>query len=76
MVDVESEINRGALKLWTRKEWRQPGRLDSQKKSGQVQRLIDDALKGGVSGIRFAVEMTWTLSPDIDAERLKHWEAT
>jgi len=27
-------------------------------------------------GIRFAVEMTWTLNPDITAERLENWEST
>lgn len=75
-IDVETESNRGSLKLWTRKEWRQPGELDSQKKSEQVQGLIDDALKAGFKGIRFAVEMTWTLGPDISAEKLEHWEAT
>lgn len=75
-IDVEAESNRGALRLWTRKEWRQPGELDSQKKSEQVHGFIDDALKSGFKGIRFAVEMTWTLGPDIRAEELEHWEAT
>jgi hypothetical protein len=28
-VDVEKEITRGRLRLWTRDEWRQPGELDS-----------------------------------------------
>ncbi|TAK05981.1 MAG: GAF domain-containing protein [Candidatus Manganitrophaceae bacterium] len=75
-VDVARERNRGALLLWTREEWRQPGELDSEKKAAQVRRFIDAALSAGFSGIRFAVEMTWTLGPDISAARLKHWEAT
>jgi PAS domain S-box-containing protein len=37
---------------------------------------MDEALKAGFKGIRFAVEMTWTLGPDIEADRLEHWEAT
>jgi DNA-binding HxlR family transcriptional regulator len=75
-IDVEAESSRGALKLWTRREWRQPGELDSRKKSEQVHGFIDDALKCGFKGIRFAVEMTWTLGPDIEAEALEHWEST
>ncbi|HEX3036036.1 MAG TPA: MEDS domain-containing protein [Thermodesulfobacteriota bacterium] len=75
-IDVEAQSSRGALKLWTRKEWRQHGELDAQKKSEQVRGLIDDALRVGFSGIRFAVEMTWTLGPDISVEKLEQWEAT
>ncbi|HEX3036851.1 MAG TPA: MEDS domain-containing protein [Thermodesulfobacteriota bacterium] len=75
-IDVEAESNKGALKLWTREEWRQPGELDSQKKSEQVHGFIDDALRAGFKGVRFAVEMTWTLGPDISAEKLEQWEAT
>ena len=30
----------------------------------------------GFPAVRFAVEMTWTLGPDINAARLRHWEAT
>ena len=75
-IDTGAESNRGALKLWTRKEWRQPGELDCQKKSEQVRGFIGDALNAGFKGVRFAVEMTWTLAPDISAEKLEHWEAT
>ena len=57
-IDVGAESNREALKLWTRKEWRQPGELHSQKKSKQVRGFIDDALNAGFKGVRFAVEMT------------------
>ncbi len=75
-IDVDAEIDRGALKLWTRKEWRQPGELDSIEKSKQVHEVIDGAIKAGFEGIRFAVEMTWTLDPDITAEKLETWEST
>ena len=75
-IDVGKELKRSALLLWTRAEWRQPGELDSDKKAAQVRQFIDAAFAAGFSGIRFAVEMTWTLGPDISAERLKHWEAT
>lgn len=74
-IDVRGELKRGALLLWTREEWRQPGELDSDKKAAQVRQFIDAAFAAGFAGIRFAVEMTWTLGPAISAERLKHWEA-
>src|ERR1043166_7116265 len=64
-VAVGDEIDRGALKLWTRHEWRQPGRLNSKKKSRQVLDFIQSAKDSGFKGSRFAVEMTWTLGPDI-----------
>lgn len=74
-IDVEEECNRGALKLWTKKEWRQSGELNAEKKSRQVRGFIKDAISDGFDGIRFAVEMTWTLGPDISVEKLERWEA-
>src|SRR5207248_10973273 len=75
-IDVGKQIERGRLKLWTRREWRQSGDLVSSKKSEQVRQFIDEASASGFKGIRFAVEMTWTLGPDISARQLEHWEAT
>jgi PAS domain S-box-containing protein len=75
-VEVDKESERGALLLWTRKEWRQPGDLDSERKALQVGQFVDAALTAGFKGIRFGVEMTWTLGPDIGADKLRHWEAT
>jgi signal transduction histidine kinase/ActR/RegA family two-component response regulator len=75
-IDVGKECDRGALKLWTRREWRQRGKLSSERKSLQVLQLLDEASRAGFKGSRFAVEMTWVLGPDIDARQLEHWEAT
>ena len=75
-LDVGNQIDRGALKLWTRREWRQPGKLSSDKKSRQVLDFISAAASAGFKGVRFAVEMTWTLGPDIDASDLEQWEAS
>ncbi len=75
-IEVDAHVASGALLLWTRAEWRQPGPLHSDKKAAQVRAAIADALDAGFAGVRFAVEMTWTLGPDIDAGRLRHWEAT
>ena len=75
-VNVAAETQRGRLKLWTRNEWRQPGQLDSDEKARQVRGFTDQAAKSGFKGARFAVEMTWTLGPDIDTRQLEHWEAS
>jgi len=74
-IKVTAEVDRGALKLWTRSEWRQPGELSAEKKSLQVREFIRAAAEAGFSGSRFAVEMTWTLGPDIEAAALEVWEA-
>ena len=36
----------------------------------------DGLNSAGFKGIRFAVEMTWTLGPDIGVSDLEHWEAS
>ena len=75
-INVDRESRRGALNLWTRREWRQPGKLSSENKTLQVSKFIEDAARAGFKGSRFAVEMTWALGPDIEAADLEHWEAT
>jgi PAS domain S-box-containing protein len=75
-VNVAKESDRGALKLWTRQQWRQPGALSSERKAQQVQEFLDESSRAGFKGTRFGVEMTWTLGPDISAPELEHWEAT
>jgi signal transduction histidine kinase len=74
-VDVVEAERRGAIRLWTRAEWRQPGELDSAKKAAQVREIVRAGLEAGFHAVNFAVEMTWTLGPDIDVEKLRHWEA-
>jgi len=74
-IDVSEESDRGTLKLWTRREWRQPGELCSKKKSIQILQFINEAASSSFKGCRFAVEMTWTLGPDISPEQLEQWEA-
>lgn len=73
---VAEAVESGALLLWSREEWRQPGALSSFAKRAQVQSIIDASLQHGFKGVRFAVEMTWTLGPDIEIDQLRHWEAT
>jgi signal transduction histidine kinase len=75
-VNVDCETRRGALKLWTRREWRPHNELSSEEKSLHVLTTLNEALGAGFKGSRFAVEMTWTLGPEIRTELLEHWEAT
>jgi len=74
-INVTAECDRGSLKLWTGREWRQNGELSSERKAAQVQDFIAESRRSGFRGVRFSVEMTWTLGPDIDADGLEHWEA-
>jgi PAS domain S-box-containing protein len=74
-VNVAQESDRGALKLWTRREWRQPGKLSAKKKTLQILKFIKQACEAGFKGSRFAVEMTWALGPDIASRDLERWEA-
>jgi signal transduction histidine kinase len=74
-IDVEPLLASGALQFWRRDVWRQPGELDSARKAQQVREILAESL-AGFSGVRLAVEMTWTLGPDIDAALLEHWEVT
>ncbi|HEX5606128.1 MAG TPA: MEDS domain-containing protein [Candidatus Binatia bacterium] len=75
-IPVGEYVDRGTLKLWTRREWRQPGKLSSEKKSRQVLDFMKAAADDGFARVRFGVEMTWTLGADIDPADLEHWEAS
>jgi signal transduction histidine kinase len=75
-VGLDQVRTSGALHLWQKWDWRQPGELESDRKPRHVQDLIDEALAAGFAGARFAVDMTWTLDPEVPVERLRHWEAT
>jgi hypothetical protein len=63
-IDVEGYAARGALLVWGRDQWRQDGELRSARKAVQVLRIVEEAILAGYRGLRFAVEMTWTLDPD------------
>src|SRR5215469_3724484 len=75
-IDVRGECNSGRLKLWTGDAWHQPGELDSAEKARQMREFVSQAARLGFKGVRFAIEMTWTLGSDSDARKLEGWEAT
>jgi len=75
-VDALAEMARGALLLLTRADWREPGELDPELKAAKVGGMVQRAIDAGFSGVRFGVEMTWTLGPTIDVALLRQWEAS
>ena len=75
-IGVKQETDRGRLKLWTRREWRSPEPFAADQKAVQVRAFIEHAAAAGFKGLRFAVEMTWTLGPDVETRALEEWEAT
>ena len=74
-IDVAAYRHSAALLIWTRERWRQPGVLDTIRKAAQVREIIETAMNAGFSGVRFAVEMTWTLRPDIASSMVAKWES-
>jgi signal transduction histidine kinase len=75
-VDVRRAVDQEALCFLTRDQWREPGELDSERKLAQVNATLEQARDAGFSGVRFAVNASWTLGPDIPVESVRHWEAT
>lgn len=75
-IDVPFYSRCGTLRFLTRADWREPGPLDPQRKTAQVRGFIESARKSGFRGIRFAIEMTWILGPEISPRDLEQWEAT
>ncbi len=75
-IDVDKATSSGALGLWGRDQWHQPGELDTAGTASPLGDLIAESLADGFKGLRLAVEMTCALGPQIDAERLEHWEVS
>ena len=73
-IDVDSARDNNSMLIWTRERWREPGALDTVRKAAQVRQLVEAALNAGFAGVRFAVEMTWTLRPDLDPSEIEAWE--
>lgn len=73
-VYADHEVNAGRLVFWTRHEYRQPGLFDLNTMLSFVNRTLIQALEDGHTGIRLAVEMSWTVNNDIRDEDLVRWE--
>jgi hypothetical protein len=44
--------------------------------SDVINGLVDQASDAGCAGLWLAVEMAWTLAPEVDQKQLLQWEAT
>jgi two-component system, chemotaxis family, sensor kinase Cph1 len=73
-VDAPRHITNGQLVFWTRHDYRQPGTFQLDVMLGFVQRTLQQALLDGHSGIRLAVEMSWTINNGITNDDLIKWE--
>jgi hypothetical protein len=73
-VPVEEALAQRRLGLVGKWEWRPAGRFDMDAMAIQVKRLVREALVPGVDGLMVAVDMTWTLFPDLDTDAVAEWE--
>jgi len=74
-LDVAHHLKDGSLRLWTRADWR-PQELVPTRRLSEVRGIVDEAVREGFRGIRFGIEMTWILGPDIPAAEVERWEST
>jgi chemotaxis family two-component system sensor kinase Cph1 len=74
-VDVAAEREKGSLIVGLGARWQRTGDLSSIARAGQAWGMIEEALAAH-TGIRFAVDMGWTLDAGMPPDNLCHWEAT
>ena len=74
-VNVEREQAKGSLQFINRSEWRNPGEFEIATMAEGVKKVVNQALLPEWRGLWIAVEMTWTLIPDIEPGVLGEWEA-
>jgi len=75
-VNVAESIQRGNLRFLTKWEYRRQPELDIDVMTDVINGLVDQVSATGCAGLWLAVEMTWTLAPEVDQEQLLKWEAT
>ncbi|MBA2253377.1 MAG: MEDS domain-containing protein [Nitrospirales bacterium] len=73
-VHADHEMSTGRLVFWTRHEYRQPGLFDLNTMLDFVNRTLSQAVADGHTGIRLAVEMSWTVNNEISDDDLVRWE--
>lgn len=74
-VDVARERARGSLILTDAGEYGGIRPFDPAQMCERLRGLVDEALRAEFSGLRLAVDMTWTLSQGIHPDRLVEYEA-
>lgn len=74
-IDVDKERRNGSLVVCQGEHWRRPTPFSSIQNARETWELIENAM-AGFAGVRFAVDMGWTLEPAIPHDLVCHWEAT
>jgi len=65
----------GQLQILKGTDWRLQRDANSIIQARRVWRMMERAL-WNFKGVRFAIDMNWTLDADVPVDRLSHWEAT
>jgi hypothetical protein len=63
------------LALLTKSDWRHADRFDTDLMAAHVRRIVQAFGPTPERGLWVAVEMTWTLAPDIDEASVVAWES-
>lgn len=75
-VDVEGEIERGALRLLTKQDtYVRGGAFDPHAMIDFLRQTEAEAMAAGFTGHRVLGEMTWALGPEVGGDRLVEYEA-
>ena len=74
-IDVNREVEGGALKMVTGAQFRGAGKFNSVIQARETFGMIQDELHA-FKGIRIAGDADWSLHPVVSADDVCHWEAT
>ena len=74
-IDVDREEAKGSLIVCEGEHWRSPQPFSSIRNARAAWELVESGLEE-FGGVRFAVDMGWTLDPPVPHDLLCHWEAT
>jgi hypothetical protein len=74
-IDVNAELEKGALKMVTGAQFRGAGKFNSVIQARETFGMIQDELRA-FAGIRIAGDADWDIAPVVSADNVCHWEAT
>jgi signal transduction histidine kinase/CheY-like chemotaxis protein len=73
-VDVDGETRKGRLVLTSDRAFLQDGRFDSDRMLDFIQRVYDDTLAAGFTGLRAAGDVAWEVGPEKDFRDVIYYE--
>jgi CRP/FNR family transcriptional regulator, nitrogen oxide reductase regulator len=74
-VDVSREVGRGALAFLRPEEWVGPYPFDAFRALDNIRARVGEAATARLTGLRAAVEATWTLKAGLRGDALSGWES-